>query len=104
MNLTDDMENKVNEEIIRHAVNRSGIREREKERQLYRQEILEALEDVTDLPRWELESIFRDITESYVRGEGDFFSIKHQAVLAAYMGAFAFGIIAIAVWLLSFRI
>jgi len=104
MSFTDDTENKINKEIVLRAVNRSGFGMRERERRLHHQDILDALEDVTHLPRWELESISRDVRESYARRGGDFFSVKHQAVLAASMGSFLFGLIALAVWMLFFRI
>lgn len=96
----NDTENHINEEIIRRAVERSGFREQERENQLNRQDIMDAIEDVTDLPRSELENIARDVRESYTHGRNDFFSITHQILLAALMGFLLLSIIAFSVWLL----
>ena len=100
MNHLNDTENKINEEIIRRAIKRSGFREQEKEKLLNQQDIMDALEDVTNLPRLELENIAREVRESYTHGSKDFFSIKHQFFLAALMGFILLSIIAFAVWLL----
>lgn len=96
----NDAENKINEEIIRRAIKRSGFREQEKEKLLDREDILDALEDVTDLPRLELENIARDVRASFTHGSEDFFSIRHQIFLTASMGFLLLGLVAFAVWVL----
>jgi hypothetical protein len=96
MNMT---ENNVNEEIIRRAIKRSDFKTEEKEKLLKRQDIIEALENVTDLPRLELEQIAREVRESYVNGEDRFFSIKHQSLIGSIVGFALVGIIAFVIWL-----
>ena len=96
----NNTENKINEEIIRRAIKRSDLKAQKKEKLLNRQDVIDALEDVTDLPRLELENIAREVRESYADGGEGFFSIKHQVFLAALMGSLFVSIIAVAVWLL----
>ena len=100
MNHMNNKENKINEEIIRRAIKRSDLKEQEKEKLLKRQDVIDALEDVTDLPRLELENIAREVRESYAHGGENFFSIKHQIFLAILTGFTFVSVIAVAVWLL----
>ena len=93
-------ENKINEEIIRRAIKRSGLEKREREKLLNRQDVIDTLEEVTDLPRVELEQIALEVRKSYATDGKEFFSIKHQVSLAALMGFVLVSIIAFAVWLL----
>jgi hypothetical protein len=46
-------------------------------------ETLDVLEEMTDLPRSELEEIARDVRTSSVADRGSFFSVKMQVVLIA---------------------
>ena len=98
----DDTENKINQEIIRRAIERSSIGEQEKKELHRRQSVIDALEEVTDLTRSELEDIAREVRESYASVNEDFFSIKQQFKLVALFGSLLMGIIAVVVWLLLF--
>jgi hypothetical protein len=57
---------------------------------------LDALQDVTGLPRAELESIANEVAYSYQTYDADFFSIRNQ--LAAVLGSF--GVFSVLFWML----
>ena len=92
-------ERKLNEEIIRRAIEQSDFQEQEKEKLLKQRDIIDALEEVTDLPRVELEKIAREVRESFTNGGEAFFSIKHQIILATLIISAVLSIIAFVVWL-----
>ena len=94
----NETENKINEEIIRRAVKQSDLKALEKEKLLKQQDVIDALEDVTHLPRLELENIAREVRESYAHGGDDFFSLKHQILMTVLLVSLFVSIIAAAVW------
>ena len=92
-------ENKINQEVIRRAIERSDVKTQEKEKLLKQQDVIDALEDVTDLPRLELEQIAREVRESYANSGDEFFSVKHQLLIIGLIGFTVVSFIAFAVWL-----
>ena len=69
---------------------------------LNRQSVIDALEEVTDLTRSELDDIAREVRESYASGSEYFFSIKQQFKWVAIIGSLLMSIIAVVVWLFLF--
>ena len=57
---------------------------------------LDALEDLTELPRAELESIANEVSYSFKPYDADFFSIKNQLVMVLGSIGILFGLL----WLL----
>ena len=77
-----DFEETLQKEIRRRAFERWDRLRHEKQRRQDIQHNLDALHEVTGLPRSELESIARDARMSCMYHDENFFSIKNQ-VLAA---------------------
>ena len=93
-------EKMIEGELLRRALEISYYRKQEKERRLYTKDLLDALEDMTDLPRHELEQIAERARLSHADpGEG-FFSLKYQVVFVGLSMMALFGILMLAVWLL----
>ena len=82
------LEAKIQKEIRRRAFERADIL-RQKEQHLQKtQHTLDALQEVTGLPRPQLDSIADEITLSLQVTNKDFFSIKHQILMIS--GVFGF--------------
>lgn len=87
-------------EFLRRALKRSYYHEQEKERRIYTKDMLDVLEDMTDLPRDELERIAEEVELSYADDGESFFSLRYQLVFVGLSMMALFGIPVLAVWLL----
>jgi hypothetical protein len=72
---------KINRELRRRALDRSDRRKQDAADRQYTRNTIDALEEVTGLPRLELEAIAHEVSTSYGTGEDAFFSIKNQVIL-----------------------
>ena len=90
-----DFEEKLKKEIRKRAFERRDRLRHEKQRRQDIQHNLDALYEVTELPRSELEAIARDARLSCMCHDEDFFSIKNQVLVACGI----FGFVIILVWL-----
>ncbi len=81
--MSREMEERIQEEIVRRTLERSHFLQQEKEKLLHTQDILDALQEITDLPREELEDIAKEVRSSHVREDEGFFSIGNQIILAS---------------------
>ncbi len=98
--MSREIEEKIQEEIVRRALERSHFLQQEKEKLLHTQDILDALQEITDLPCAEVEKIAKEVRNTYVHeGEG-FFSIGNQIILASIFVLIFLGIPILAVWLI----
>jgi len=69
---------KIQREIRRRAFVRADLHEQQAAGQQYTRYTIDALEEVTGLPRLELETIANEVRASFGTGEKEFFSIKNQ--------------------------
>jgi hypothetical protein len=68
---------------IRSVLREAALRKRRDEEALFTQDLMDALEEITNLPRLELERIAERVGRSHHQEEDTFFSIKQQVVLAS---------------------
>ena len=95
-----EIEEKMREEILTRALKRSYLRQKEQERQVNTQDLIDTLEEITHLPREELDRIAEEVRKTYAdKGEG-FFAIRHQVIFIALFALTLLGIPMLAVWLL----
>jgi hypothetical protein len=85
----------IQQEIRRRAFRRFDRLREEKAKMQNTKHTLDALQDVTGLPRIELETIAEEVRCSFEAYEEKFFSIKNQAAIV--FGSF--GILILLVWL-----
>ena len=97
--MSDKLEEKIQAEIRRRALARANLLQEESHSRLHAQATLDALQEVTSLPREELEKIARDVRMSVTQDEKGFFSIKNQILLVILIGLMVSGILILAVWL-----
>ncbi len=97
--MSGEIEEKIQEEIVRRALEKSHFLQQEKEKLLHTQDILDALQEITDLPLEELEKIPKEVRSTYVHEDGGFFSIGNQMILASIFLLIFLGIPIFAVWL-----
>ena len=83
----------LGEEIVRRVFIEASLREQRREENQDRRDLIEALYELTDLTREELEEIIMNVRVS-PRGLNmeTFFSVKHQAILVSTMLAFLIGL------------
>ena len=89
----------LGEEIVRHVLIEASIREQQTEEAQDRQDVLEALLEVTSLTRAELEEIIIKVEGSCDRGRDTFLSIKQQVMVASAMLAFLLCVPAVFIWM-----
>jgi hypothetical protein len=94
-----DMREAMRLTLINRALEEVSFREQQREEDLYMQDTLGALEDITTLSREELESLAEGVKRSYEVREDTFFSIKHQILLAGAFVGFASCIPLLGLWL-----
>ena len=94
--MIENRENIIQREIRRRAFLRSDALLEGNEYLQATHNTLDALEDVTGLPRTELESIANEVSYTYQPDHAGFFSIKNQ--LVAVLGSF--GVLIVLFWLL----
>lgn len=93
------IEEKKQREIIKRALEKAHRKERQREGDLYIKDTLEALHEITELSRVELDMIAEEVSASYADDIDQFFSIKNQIIIAC-VAVFIFMSIPIAaVWL-----
>lgn len=73
---------KIRQKIIRRAVERSCFWERRKEEELRLEWVLEGLQELTGLPREELDRIADEVEAGYGVDGDTFFSIRQQFLTA----------------------
>lgn len=95
-----EIENKIGEEILRRALKSSYAHQHEKEKLRYAQDMLEALQEITDLPREDLEKIANEVRSSYVDDVEGYLSIKYQIIFVGTFVLILLGMPILAVWLL----
>ena len=79
--MNDEIEEEIEQEIVRRALKRSYFRKREKEKRLYAEDVLDVLEEMTDLPRYELLKIAQEVQTAYSGAGEGLFSIRYQIIL-----------------------
>ncbi len=87
---------KIQQEIRRRAFQRFDFLRDEKLKVQHTEHTLDALQQVTGLPRMELETIAEEVRCSFEVYEEKFFSVKNQAAMV--LGSF--GLLILLVWLL----
>lgn len=87
-------------EFLRRALKRSYYHKQEKERRLYTKDMLDVLEDMTDLSREELERIAKEVRLSHADDSEGFFSLRYQLVFVGLSMMAVFALPVLAVWLL----
>ena len=78
-----EIEERIREEILRRAIREASLRKSQGEEVLFTQDLMAALEELTNLPRLELEQIADRVRRSHHQEEDTFLSIKQQVVLAS---------------------
>jgi hypothetical protein len=91
-------EEEIQEEIRRRALEKAGSLQKENQKLLHTQDTLDALEEVTGLPRAELEKIAKEVRSSH--DQDHFFSIKRQILLTIILGLALLSAVIVVVWLL----
>ena len=76
-------DDKILEEIRRQAFIRARQKDREDEVRQRRRDTLDALQELTGLPRHELQAIAATVSTNCEREEKDFFSIKNQFLMVS---------------------
>jgi SpoU rRNA methylase family enzyme len=89
---------RVGEEALRGVVRAAALRKRREEEALFTQDLMDALEELTNLPRLELEQIAERAVRSH-QEEDAFLSIRQQVVLAGATVLAFLGLPLMAVWL-----
>ena len=79
--MKDRLEAKIRKEIRRRALERAHILRQEKQNLQKTEYTLDALQEVTGLPRPDLESIAEEVRLSCQMTHDDFFSIKNQVLM-----------------------
>jgi hypothetical protein len=74
---------RIREGTIRSVLREAALRKRRDEEALFTQDLMDALEEITNLPRLELEQIAERVGRSHYQEEDTFFSIRQQVVLAS---------------------
>ena len=82
------LEKKIRKEIRKRAFERVGILRQEKQNLQGTEYTLDALQDVTGLPRPDLESIADDVRLSRRMTQDGFFSIKNQILMTFGVSGF----------------
>ena len=72
---------KMNREIRRRALDRADRCKQDAAIRQQTRHTIDALEEVTGLPRLELEAIAHEVNTSYGTGDDAFFSIKNQIIM-----------------------
>ena len=72
------LDEKKQEEMIRRVLKRSFVYQQAKEKQVYAQDIMDALQELSRLPALEFERIFMEVGNTYDRPDEGFLSVKNQ--------------------------
>ena len=98
--MNDGMEEGIEEELFRLALKRSCFREKEREKRLYAKDVLDVLEEITDLRRDELLEVVKGVKTAYADSGEGFLSIRYQLIFVGLPVLTFFGIPILVVWLL----
>jgi hypothetical protein len=82
------LEEKIRKEIRKHAFERSDRLWQEKQHLQSTKHTLDALHEVTGLPRPELEAISNEVLLSFKVSRDEFFSIRNQILVAFGVSGF----------------
>jgi hypothetical protein len=94
-----EVEERIRGEIIRRALEASSMREQQREEALMTRDVLDVLEEITELPRTELERIAREVRNSTGQAGDGFFSLRQQIMWAGGIVLCLAGIPVLGVWL-----
>jgi hypothetical protein len=86
-------------EMIRGVIREDSLQKRRREGELLRQDLMDALGELTDLPRGELERIAHRVARSHQQEEDTFLSIKQQVVWVSATVLALLGAPLMALWL-----
>jgi hypothetical protein len=78
-----ETEERTRDVIIKTVFKEASLRQRQEEEAILTQDLMDALEELTNLPRWELEQIVDRAVSSRHREEDTFLSIKQQLMFAS---------------------
>ena len=93
-----ETEESMREETIRSVIREAALRKNQEEQALFNQDLMDALEELTNLPRLELEQIAERVGRSHHQEQDTFLSIRQQAVLASATVLAFLGLPLVAVW------
>ena len=93
-----EIDERLQNEIIRRALKKSYLQEKQKEEALNLQNIIDALQEITNLSRTDLEQTVEEVRGSLVE-DRDFFSIKNQIILAVIFLLIFICISVLIIWL-----
>jgi len=97
--MMDKQEEKIQEEIIRRALERSDFDQEQKLELLQTQSTLDSLHEITGLPHAELDKIAEEVKTSYAQSKEGFFSIKNQILIVIIIGGIFFSLLILSLWL-----
>jgi len=84
-----EKQDRIHKEIRRRALERARLLARNEQKMFHTKHTLDALEEVTGLPRADLERIADEVNGTYFPEDEGAFSIKNQLIFALILG-FAF--------------
>jgi len=76
-----EMQEKIQQEIVKRALEKSISQQHMRQEKLDTQDILDALEELTGLSRADLDKIALEVKRSYAHTQDSFLSIKSQIIL-----------------------
>jgi hypothetical protein len=94
-----DRQEEMREALIRRALEEVSFKEKQKEESLCIRDTLAALEEITTLTREELETLANEVKRSCEEKGDEFFSLKHQIVLAVAFVGFTSCLSLLGMWL-----
>ena len=93
-----ETEARTREETIRSVLREAALWKSREEEALFNQDLMDALEKLTNLPRLDLDQIAERVGRSRRQEEDTFLSIRQQAVLASATVLAFMGLPLVAVW------
>jgi len=93
-----ETEARTREETIRSVLREAALWKSREEEALFSQDLMDALEKLTNLPRLDLDQIAERVGRSRRQEEDTFLSIRQQAVLASATVLAFMGLPLVAVW------
>jgi len=90
-----EKQERIHKEIRRRALERARLVDRNEQKLLHTKHTLDALEEVTGLPRSDLERIAEEVNGTCFQEEEGAFSIKNQLLFSLILGFAFFSILMI---------
>ena len=87
-------------EFLRRVLKRAYSHQKEEEKRLYARDMLDVLEEMTDLSRHELERIAEEVRWSHNDDGEGFFSLRYQVVFVGLSMMVLLGLPVLALWVL----